>query len=549
MSWLAYFVRRNGFLLAALALACAAALVYFLLILGQTGGRFIYNLDDAYIHLAIAKHIVRDGIYGVTPFEFSSSSSSILWPLLLAGAMGLLGNREILPLLITLAVAGIFIAVLYREWAGGGKPPRWAFGMLIGWMVFLPFGPILFNGMETMLQALTAVAFSAAAVRYLAGEGKGHLLSLCLLAALCAAVRYEGCFIAAAICLLMVLRGRWKPALLVGVSAALPVVLYGAFSMSQGWSFLPNSLLIKHSGVAWTDPVSLWNMAARPFQPITDIDLVHLPVWQSLAVLLPVILLLRARVNGRMSFWDARVLPAILFLLIAMMHSMWITVEMFFRYQAYLNGLGIWAIGCLGAPAVDWKIFRRNAAAAVAGISAAVLVAIPIGVLGFQALWKTPVASRNIWQQQYQMGLFLDEYYPRAVVAANDIGAIDYLTDLHLVDLFGLASREVLRAKLGGEWQRDLAGALDRLTSDKGARIAVIYDNWFGYTPATGKASVPPGWVRVADWTIPGNVVCGGATVTWYALLPEEAGPLRSALDAFSEKLPEDVLVRFYVSP
>jgi hypothetical protein len=544
-----FFFRRNPFLLAALAIGGAAAFVYFLLILRQTGGHFIYNLDDAYIHLAIAKHIVRDGIFGVTPFAFSSSSSSILWPLLLAGVIKLLGNREILPLLINLAVAGILIAVLYGEWAGGGKNPRWAFGMLLGWMVFLPFGPILFNGMETMLQALTAVAFSAAAVRFLSEDGKVRLLSLCLLAALCAAVRYEGCFIAAAVCLLAALRGRWKAAALIGLSGALPVVLYGAFSMSQGWSFLPNSLLIKHSGVVWTNPVSLWNMAVRPFQPVTDIDLVHLPVWQSLAAMMLVILLVRARANGRISFWDARILPVVLFLLIATMHSMWITVEMFYRYQAYLNTLGIWAIGCLGAPAVDWKGLRRNAAAAAAGISASVLMAIPLGVLGFQALWKTPVASRNIWQQQYQMGLFLNEYYPRAVVAANDIGAIDYLADLHLVDLFGLASREVLRAKLAGEWQHNLAGALDRLTMAEGARIAVIYDTWFGYDPGTGKASVPTGWVRIADWNIPGNVVCGGATVTWYALLPEEAGPLRSALDAFSEKLPNGVVVQFYGSP
>src|SRR4030042_4674796 len=103
------FFRRNLFLPAAVAIGCAAALIYFFLILGQTGGRFIYNLDDAYIHLAIAKHIVRDGIYGVTPFEFSSSSSSILWPLLLAGALGLVRRRGILPLLIKLGGYGIFI--------------------------------------------------------------------------------------------------------------------------------------------------------------------------------------------------------------------------------------------------------------------------------------------------------------------------------------------------------------------------------------------------------------------------------------------------------
>jgi hypothetical protein len=540
------FVRRNSFLLAGLAVGYAAALIYVLLILRQTGGRFIYNLDDAYIHLAIAKHVVREGIFGVTPFEFSSSSSSILWPLLLAAGFRILGEFELLPFLINLAVLGVFIAILFREWAGGGKFARWAFGMLLVWMAFLPFGPILFNGMETMLQALAAVTFSAAAVRYLSDPGKSSLAPVCLLAALAASARYEGCFIAAAVGLLMLLRGRWKEAALIGLSAALPVVLYGAFSMSQGWSFLPNSLLIKHSGVAWGDPVSLWNMAARPFQPITDIDIVHLPVWQSLAVLLAGMLLLRARVEKGFAFWDVRILPAVIFLLVAVMHSMWITVEMFFRYQAYLNALGIWAVGCLGLPALDWNALRRNAAAAIATGAAAVLLAIPLGVLAVNAAWKTPVASRNIWQQQYQMGLFLDEYYPRAVVAANDIGAIDYLADIRLVDLFGLASREVLQAKLAGAWQGDLAGALDSLTAAKHTRIAVLYDNWFGYDPATGRAAVPEEWVRVADWTIPGNVVCGGSTVTWYALQPEEAGPLRAALESFAGRLPSAVAVRYY---
>jgi hypothetical protein len=540
------FVRRNSFLLAGLAVGYAAALIYVLLILRQTGGRFIYNLDDAYIHLAIAKHVVREGVFGVTPFEFSSSSSSILWPLLLAAGFRILGEFELLPFLINLAVLGVFIAFLFREWAGGGKSVRWAFGMLLVWMAFLPFGPILFNGMETMLQALAAVVFSAAAVRYLSDPGKSGLVPVCMLAALAASARYEGCFVAAAVGLLMLLHGRWKAAVWIVLSAALPVFLYGAYSMSQGWSFLPNSLLIKHSGVAWADPVSLWNMAARPFEPITDIDVVHLPVWQSLAVLLAVQMLLRARAEKGMAFWDVRILPAVIFLLVAVMHSMWITVEMFFRYQAYLNALGIWAVGCLGLPALDWNALRRNAAAAIATGAAAVLLAIPLGVLAVNAAWKTPVASRNIWQQQYQMGLFLDEYYPRAVVAANDIGAIDYLADIRLVDLFGLASREVLQAKLAGAWQGDLAGALDSLTAAKHTRIAVLYDNWFGYDPATGRAAVPEEWVRVADWTIPGNVVCGGSTVTWYALQPEEAGPLRAALESFAGRLPSAVAVRYY---
>jgi hypothetical protein len=543
------FVRRHFPLLAAFAIAAAGALVLFLFILRATGGRFIYNLDDAYIHLAIAKHIVQNGVWGVTPYGFSSSSSSILWPLLLAAVFRIFGVREILPFLIALAAAAGLMAVLYREWKDRESNPAWLLAMLIGWMLFLPLGPILFNGMETMLQALAAVALAAAAVRYLAAERPGRLIPLCLLAAAAAAVRYEGIFIAAAVCFLLALRGRWKAALAAGLSAAAPVILYGIYSLGQGWSFLPNSLLIKYSGIGGSGPAAWWGVLARPFQPITDIDVLRMPVWQSLAVMVLALLLLRARTVPLRGFWDDRLLPAVLFLMVAALHSAGITVEMFFRYQAYLNALGIWAVGCAGIPAVDWDALRRHAAGTIAVACAAVVVAVPLCGLAVQAVWKTPLASRNIWQQQYQMGLFLRDYFPQGHVAANDIGAIDFLDDIHLTDLFGLASRPVMQAKLGGEWHTDLAGTLDRLTAADGARIAVLYDNWFDPDPATGRASVPPQWVRVAAWTIPNNVVCGGATVTWYAVAPEDADNLRSALEAFSAGLPPGVTVQYYPLP
>jgi hypothetical protein len=542
-------VRRHFPLLAACAIAAISATVFFLLILRATGGHFIYNLDDAYIHMAIAKHIVQNGVWGVTPYGFSSSSSSILWPLLLAAMFKLFGVREILPFLIALAASAALMAVLYREWKARADRPVWLLAMLIGWMLFLPFGPILFNGMETMLQALAAVALAAAAVRYLASEKPGRLLPLCLLTAAATAVRYEGIFIAAAVCFLLVLRSRWKAALWVGLSAAVPVVVYGIYSLRQGWSFLPNSLLIKYSGIGGSGPAALWAVIARPFQPITDIDVLRLPVWQSLAVIVLALLLLRARTVPLRGFWDDRLLPAVLFLMVAALHSAGVTVEMFFRYQAYLNALGIWAVGCVGIPALDGSALRRHAAAALALTGAAILLAVPLISLAAQAVWKTPLASRNIWQQQYQMGLFLREYYPEAHVAANDIGAIDFLADPHLTDLFGLASRPVMQAKLGGAWHTDLAGTLDRLTAADGARIAVLYDNWFDPDPATGRASVPPHWVRVAAWTIPDNVVCGGATVTWYAVAPEEAAALRSRLEAFSAGLPPGVTVQYYPFP
>jgi len=50
----------------------------------QNGNHMVYSLDDAYIHMAMAKNLAIDGIWGVSKYEFASSSSSILWTALLA---------------------------------------------------------------------------------------------------------------------------------------------------------------------------------------------------------------------------------------------------------------------------------------------------------------------------------------------------------------------------------------------------------------------------------------------------------------------------------
>lgn len=47
----------------------------------------MYTLDDPYIHLSLAENLLR-GHYGVNLDEVASPSSSILYPFLLACALG-----------------------------------------------------------------------------------------------------------------------------------------------------------------------------------------------------------------------------------------------------------------------------------------------------------------------------------------------------------------------------------------------------------------------------------------------------------------------------
>ena len=74
----------------------------------HTGGRLVYALDDAYIHMAMAKNLVTHGVWGVTPNGFTSSSSSPLWVLLLAASYRLFGVNHFVPL----ALNAIFAVTL-----------------------------------------------------------------------------------------------------------------------------------------------------------------------------------------------------------------------------------------------------------------------------------------------------------------------------------------------------------------------------------------------------------------------------------------------------
>src|SRR4051794_39850568 len=70
-----------------------------------TQGHLVYALDDAYIHMAIAKNLALHGVWGVQAGTFSASSSSPLWTLLLAGWFRAAGVSDAAPLLMNTAIA------------------------------------------------------------------------------------------------------------------------------------------------------------------------------------------------------------------------------------------------------------------------------------------------------------------------------------------------------------------------------------------------------------------------------------------------------------
>src|SRR5712675_82827 len=97
-------LRLHWPLVAAIVVLFATTAVLVVLSVKQNDGHFVYALDDTYIHMSIARNFARYGVWGVTRYEFSSSSSSLLWTLLLS-AIYLVTTSTWVPLILDLVFA------------------------------------------------------------------------------------------------------------------------------------------------------------------------------------------------------------------------------------------------------------------------------------------------------------------------------------------------------------------------------------------------------------------------------------------------------------
>ncbi|MFL5332707.1 MAG: hypothetical protein ACJ8H8_05915, partial [Geminicoccaceae bacterium] len=92
------------------------ALVALAAVLAGNGGVFAYPLSGPYIHLALAEQILH-GHYGLNPGEPASPSSTILYPLLLAGlgALGLGISSSLLLCLASNTASGLLLFLVAEE--------------------------------------------------------------------------------------------------------------------------------------------------------------------------------------------------------------------------------------------------------------------------------------------------------------------------------------------------------------------------------------------------------------------------------------------------
>jgi hypothetical protein len=140
--------------------------------------------------------------------------------------------------------------------------------------------------------------------------------------------------------------------------------------------------------------------------------------------------------------------------------------------------------------------------------------------------FKTPLAARNVHDQQWQMAIISSRYL-KDNVAVNDLGLVALRTPHYVLDLWGLGSLEALKARKSdpsGAWIRPLMEA-------KHVKYAMVYDEWFKRRPAN--------WRRVASLVLSGRrITSAGGVVALYATDDQSAQNMRIALSRYQLENP-----------
>ena len=505
----------------------------------RTGGEYVCPLDDAYIHMSMARTLVQDHAWGVTPARFGSSSSSLLWEPLLAGSFRLFGLHAITPLVLATVFGCGVLVVAYTAFRRHGLSTIATLVALLLLQMAVPLPVLAFSAMEHVLQLLIDLGFILVVAGLLASDKPrqpARYLALLALAMLTTTVRFEGLFLVFVACLVMLWQRRWIGAVVVGLAAIAPVVLYGWFSVRHGGLYLPNSVLLKGHPM---DLHSLQGIVhSLGFQAAVRLT--------SLSYLAPLVAIgAAALVAGSLAGEKRESLSAYVLILAlgtTLLHLQFASYGCVYRYDAYLIGLLLTGITLAAAPYLHRPAWPPTNAdlRLVAGLAVfAFVAAMPLLFRMRSAVRDYTIAPYNVYCQQIQMGRFLQTYYAGKTIAANDIGAITWLGKINLVDTYGLDNINLAKKKLAGTYGIDDVMNEARVNN---ASIAIVYDAWL---PAP-----PTAWTPVAKWTIPDNIVCSQDNVTFYAIDPAEKERLPRLLEEYRPRLPVGVKVeRFNAAP
>jgi hypothetical protein len=509
-------------------------------VLSYTNGTFMYPLDDTFIHLTIAKNLALYHVWGTSPHEFASASSSILYPILLTTAIEIFGSKVIIPFALNFICAIILLVVIQNYLRKNGLNPLMQTLVLVGIILLVPLPVIVLVGMEHTLQMLFAFLFIYQFADWIAassapGQPQKWKMpwTIPLWGLLITATRYEGIFLIVIACLILIWYNRWWLAIALGLISILPIVIFGIYSIHQGSYFFPNPVLLKSTtGLGTQSRLKLFTDGLFN-------RLYYLYPSASTAVLERLIILLPATYLLFLKFIadQKKYRVFLIFLIMAtLLHLGFGKTTWFFRYEVYILGPSLIIIGLILA-----KYGRQILASATPVtkyIAAFTVLAffVPLIFRSRQALEVTKGACINIYGQQYQAGQFLHKYYNTSPILLNDLGAMGYFSSGKKLDMLGLGDIDFARSI-----REDYFGPafLDSMAKREKVQLAILSNIW-------PTQELFPKWKIIGAWHSDQELIIGLPDIFFYAVDSTIGSQLKANLKAYEKSLPPGVMARYY---
>ncbi len=488
-----------------------------------------YPLDDSWIHLAFARHLAGGDGFGINPGQASTGSTSPLWTLVLAAGFLLGATHETWPWVVgalCLAASGFAGAMALRALLAGvpEKGKAWQLAMAAG----VPAVSLLIvfsRGMAWSAAGAMEVPLFAAlllwawAVHARRGGGLWGLP-----AGLATLARPEGFLFV----ILLAVTSRPPRRAAVNLSLALLCYApYGLFCLLASGRPLPGTFYAKTTrAVAGLPDIAyvakaaglLWQVAAPGcllFLAGLLAGLIarrfHATSWRTLlpGVLFPVALVAAYAAMGRTFLFAGG-------------------AGNFGRYlyplSPFLAVAGMWGLLQLVTLHRAHSAARRVAVTFLCGVIVALVVWQAASGRAHARFFAHNV--RDIQAMQVAMAGRLDERLPAGSwVAANDVGALSYLTELRVLDLVGIVSPEVqaalfpLRGREGAVRERAL---FDVIVAKQPLAI-VVFPRWY---PAILR-SLDPLLEPLEEIHVPGNITSAhdrliASRIHWERAAPSE---------------------------
>lgn len=496
-------------------------LLYYIGSVLKTDGHYVYPIDDTYIHLAMAKNFALYDLWGITKYQFSSTSSSPLFTFLLSCLIKMFGNNDQIPLYFNIFFSLGIVYFLSIYFAETFKDVKKTVLVVLFTLFFAVLHVQLLSGMEHIFQVFLFVVNIFCFYRRDKNRlvAFGFYFSLLLMGL----VRFESMFYFVILAFVLMLIKKWKDAIGVLVLGFIPILIFCYFNYQQDGYFFPNSVEVKGTKLSLDS-----NIFSQLKMILVDNFIFNISFYKIgfFPIILCAVFIYRDLKTKNFIEVVHDNFFLIVFSLLMICHSMFADLKGMFRYEAYiLTGFSMVLIPKITRLIFDFNNYIRREKLI------SLLVAMNILLFfykGFMAHTVLSDGGKNIYEQQIQSARFLHTYYNDSKVVANDIGAITYYTDIHLLDIAGLGSTEMIpfneNKKLFDQKFKDF---LTQYGSEHNYEVAIVYENWLqGFAPET--------WRKAAILKINNRVTVAKEEVTIYAVNPAGLEELKRNIKRFN---------------